>query len=496
MKLKKLVNILITFLFILSSANLLTQETRYSERKTSSRQDASITHRTVKIGGRTLKYTATAGTIPLKDENGKTLADVFFIAYMKDGVQDVSQRPLLFSFNGGPGSASVWMHLGLLGPRRVLLDDEGFRHQPPYKLVNNEYSVLDVADLVFIDPVSTGYSRAAPGVDPKQFHGYKEDIESVGEFIRLYITRYKRWDSPKFLIGESYGSRRASGLAGYFQTRLGIDLNGIILVSAGSLGRDYVNAGSMEYALYLPHFAATAWYHKKIAPDLQDKPIREVLDEVEAFALKDYAAALLKGNRLSEDEKETIVKSLSRYTGLSPSYIKNTHLRIERDRFRKELLRDENRILGRLDSRFTGIDSDAAGERAEFDPAMASIKGPFTATINSYLSTELRYETDLNYEISANVRPWKPAPSLDLLKTLRNAMAQNPHLKVLVADGYYDKLYFWPAYTFSQFDFSSELRQRVKIAYYEAGHMMYIHKPSLAKMKNDIAEFIQSAISR
>ena len=356
--------------------------------------------------------------------------------------------------------------------------------------------MLDVADLVFIDPVSTGYSRAAPGVDPKQFHGYKEDIESVGEFIRLYITRYKRWDSPKFLIGESYGSRRASGLAGYFQTRLGIDLNGIILVSAGSLGRDYVNAGSMEYALYLPHFAATAWYHKKIAPDLQDKPIREVLDEVEAFALKDYAAALLKGNRLSEDEKETIVKSLSRYTGRSPSYIKNTHLRIERDRFRKELLRDENRILGRLDSRFTGIDSDAAGERAEFDPAMASIKGPFTATINSYLSTELRYETDLNYEISANVRPWKPAPSLDLLKTLRNAMAQNPHLKVLVADGYYDKLYFWPAYTFSQFDFSSELRQRVKIAYYEAGHMMYIHKPSLAKMKNDIAEFIQSAISR
>ena len=454
----------------------------------------STTQHSVEIAGRTLQYTATAATIPLTDQVGKTMAHVFFIAYEKDGVDDPRIRPLLFSFNGGPGAASTLMHMGLLGPRRALLDDDGFQLEPPYQLVNNEYSALDVADLVFIDPVSTGYSRAVPDVDPKQFHGFREDLESVGEFIRLYVTRYKRWDSPKFLIGESYGSRRAAGLSAHLQREHGMDLNGIILVSAGSLGQQYGNFGMLEYALNLPHFAATAWYHKKIASDLQAKPLREVLDEVETFALEDYAIALIKGNRLNQDERDDMVRRLSRYTGLSEDYIAATHLRITRVRFRKQLLRDENRTVGRIDSRYTGIDSDAAGELIEFDPAQANLRGTFAATMNSYLRNALRYEVDLKYEASAKVKPWNPAPDLNLLEALRSAMAQNPNLRVLVADGYYDKLYFWPAFTFSQFDFNPELRERVWIATYEAGHMMYLRKASLAKMKSDIADFILSAV--
>ncbi len=489
MKLNKIGYIFITFFIILNSSNLKAQEATHPEENA----NASTTHHKVEIAGNMLQYTATAGTIPLTDEKGKTLANIFFIAYTKDGVNDISKRPLLFSFNGGPGAASVWLHLGLLGPRRVFLDDKGFGFPPPYKLVNNEYSILDVADLVFIDPVSTGYSRAVSDIDPKKFHGLIEDMVSVGDFIRLYITRYKRWDSPKFLLGESYGARRAAGLSGHLQNNVGIYLNGIILVSTGKTVMDYVNAGIMEYALYLPYYAATAWYHKKIASDLQDKPLRLVLDEVEAFALNEYALVLLKGNRLSDNEIETIVRKLSRYTGLSPSYIKSAHLRIRHDRFRKELLRGENRTIGTMDSRFTGIDSDAAGELYEFDPASASISGAFKATINSYIQKELEYETDLKYEVSAKVRPWNPAPSLDILKTLRNAMAQNMHLKVMVADGYYDKFYYWAEFSFTQFDFNPELRERITLAYYEAGHMMYINKPSLVKMKNDIAEFILSA---
>lgn len=453
----------------------------------------SVTQHSVDIGGRSLRYTATAGTLPLTSPQGETLAHVFFMAYEQEGATDPGSRPILFAFNGGPGSASVWLHLGLLGPRRVLFDDEGFQLEPPYRLVNNEYSALDVADLVLIDPVSTGYSRAMSGVDPKQFHGFQEDLDAVGEFIRLYLTRYNRWDSPKFLMGESYGSRRAAGLSSLLARRHGIDLNGIILVSAGSLGQQYGNFGMLEYAINLPHFAATAWYHKRLPSDLQTKPLREMLDEVEAFALEDYALALLKGNRLTASERGEMARRLARYTGLSEAYVESVHLRITRNRFRKELLRDENRTVGRIDSRYKGIDSDSAGEFHEFDPAIANIHGTGTATMVSYLRNDLGYEVDLKYEVSAKVSPWKDAPDLNLLEELRSAMAQNPYLRVLVADGYYDKLYFWPEFTFSQFDFNPELRSRVRIATYEGGHMMYIHKASLAKMKGDIAEFILAA---
>ncbi|HSE41590.1 MAG TPA: peptidase S10, partial [Acidobacteriota bacterium] len=313
----------------------------------------SETKHTVTIGGSAVSYTATAGNILLKEEIGKPRASFFFIAYTKTDVKDVKTRPVTFSFNGGPGSSSVWLHLGTLGPKRVLMDDDGRALPPPYQLVDNEYSLLDLTDLVFIDPITTGYSRPVPGEDPKQFHGVMEDVESVGEFIRLYATRFQRWSSPKFLIGESYGTTRAANLVNYLQRRHGMYFNGVMLVSSilqmqtarFDVGND------LPYILFLPTYTATAWYHKKLSADLQ-ADLRITLKEVEQFALNDYTLALMKGKNLSKDEQGKIAERLSRYTGLSKQYIEQTNLRISIFRFVKELLRDQKRTVGRLDSRF------------------------------------------------------------------------------------------------------------------------------------------------
>ncbi len=463
----------------------------------------AVTQGNVVVGGETIEYTARAGTLPLADADGRTLANVFYISYTKNGVADASERPLLFSFNGGPGSASMWMHIGLVGPRRVKLGDAGgvrrdhspARLAPPAEMIDNEYSMLDVADLVFIDPVSTGYSRALPGVDASQFHGFAEDIAAVGEFIRLYVSRNDRWDSPKFIIGESYGTRRAAGLSATLQGRMGMDLNGLILVSAGSIGEQFGDFGILQYALNIPHAAATAWYHQRLPADLQSKSLREFLDEVEAFALDEFAVALLRGNKLTERERADIVTKVARYTGLTEAYVDAIHLRIDLNRFRKELLRDQGLTVGRLDSRFTGNDYDSGGETYEYDAAMAAIRGPFTQTFNTYVRDELGYHSDLDYAVSGNVRPWNGPGDMNLLATLRNSMAQNPHLHVMIADGYYDKLYFWPEFTFSQFDFSG-LRDRVTVETYESGHMMYIDEASLAKMKADMEAFVHTALGR
>jgi carboxypeptidase C (cathepsin A) len=464
----------------------------------------AVTQGSVTIAGEVVEYTARAGTLPLTDDSGNTLAEVFYIAYTRNGVENIGQRPLLFSFNGGPGSASLWMHIGLLGPRRVQLgpgggvmrDHSRARLTPPAGMVDNEYSMLDVADLVFIDPVSTGYSRALPGVDASRFHGFAEDIAAVGEFIRLYVSRNDRWSSPKFIIGESYGTRRAAGLSAALQGGVGMDLNGLILVSAGSIGEQFGNFGILQYALVIPHAAATAWYHHKLPADLQSRPLRDFLEEVQEFALDEYALALLAGNKLSAQERADIVAKVARYTGLSEDYVDAVHFRIDLDRFRKELLRDEGLTVGRLDSRFTGNDYDSGGETYEYDAAMAAIRGPFTQTFNAYVREELGYRSDLDYAVSGDVRPWNdPPPGMNLLDSLRSAMAQNPHLYVMIADGIYDKLYFWPEFTFSQFDFTG-LRGRVTINTYEAGHMMYIDPASLAQMKADMTTFVDRALGR
>ncbi|MEZ4615856.1 MAG: hypothetical protein R2867_10180 [Caldilineaceae bacterium] len=323
----------------------------------------AVTEHEIMINGQPLHYTSTTGTIVMKDEEGKAKSAIFFIAYTKNSVEDIGARPLTISFNGGPGSSSVWLHLGLLGPRRVLSGDVGALNPPPYRLTDNEFTLLSASDLVFIDPVSTGFSRPAPGEEAKQFHGLEKDIESVGDFIRLYVTRYKRWSSPKFLIGESYGTTRAAGLSGYLQNRHGMFLNGLMLVSSilnfqtarFNLGND------LPYLLFLPTYAATAHYHGQVADEYK-ADLRGFLAEVADFAAGEYTLGLMKGDRLSGAEREQIIEKLARYTGLSPDYIERTNLRINIHRFCKELLRDQRRTVGRIDSRFQGIDRGAAGD--------------------------------------------------------------------------------------------------------------------------------------
>jgi carboxypeptidase C (cathepsin A) len=472
------------------------------------------THHSLAIDGREVSYTVTCGTLVLKEEaekkgeqegeseGEKPRASIFFVAYTRDGMDDTRKRPVTFSFNGGPGSSSVWLHLGLLGPRRVLLDDDGFAYPPPYKLVDNDHSLLDQTDLVFIDPVSTGFSRAVRGEKPKQFHGFKKDIESVGDFIRLYTTRYQRWLSPKFLIGESYGTTRAAGLSGYLQERHGMYMNGIMLISSilNFQTADFHPGNDLPYVLFLPTYCATAWYHRRLSDELQ-RDLRSTLKEVEDFSLSDYARALMQGDDLPDEERLNIARRLARYTGLSEGYIERSNLRIEILRFTKELLRHERRTVGRLDSRFKGIDRDAAGEHLEYDPSYSNITGPYTATLNDYVRRELKFESDLPYEIlSDRVHPWSYAEFeneyVNVAETLRKAMTTNPSLKVYVANGYYDLAtpYIATRYTFKHLELDRSLRGNLRMGHFEAGHMMYIHIPSLIQLKGELVDFIRWSI--
>ena len=459
------------------------------------------TKHSVKIGGQEIKYTATAGTILLKLEDGTPKASVFYVAYTKDDVTDTAKRPVTFTFNGGPGSASIWLHLGAFGPRRVEMGDAGALLPPPYKLVDNEYSLLDMTDLVFVDPVSTGYSRAVPGEAPKQFHGIEEDIQSVGDFIRLYATRNKRWTSPKFLAGESYGTTRAAGLSGYLQQRYGMYLNGIILISSilNFQTAEFDTGNDLPYILYFPTYTAIAWYHKKLSADLQSD-LQKGLVESRSFAAHEYADALMGGDSLPGARRAEIAQKLSRLTGLSAEYIERSNLRIEIQRFDKELLREQRRTVGRLDGRFTGIDENAAGARPDYDPSLAAIVGPYTATFHDYVRGDLKFESDLFYEyLTGRVQPWSyesyQNKYVNVAETLRSAMTQNPFLRVFVGKGYYDLAtpFFAAEYTFDHLSLDESLRAHLSGGYYEAGHMMYVHQPSLAKLKQDLAQFIRAS---
>ncbi len=466
-----------------------------------------VTQHTIIIAGQEIAYTVTTGTIILKEETDrekdyegeKPKAQFFFVAYTKDGVENPVERPLTFSFNGGPGSSSVWLHLGVLGPRRVVMTYEGGLPKPPCQLTDNEFSLLDQTDLVFIDPISTGYSRPADGERAKQFHGFKKDIESVGDFIRLYTTRYNRWLSPKFLIGESYGTTRASGLSGYLQERHGLYLNGIMLVSTAlNFGTiDFTPGNELPYVLFLPSYAATAWYHRALRIR---RPLQSLLAEVERFAVNEYAPALMKGGALPKRERNAILEKLARYTGLSIDYLDRSNLRVPDFRFFKELLRSRGRTVGRLDSRFLGIDRDTLGEGAENDPSYTNIVGPYTAAFYDYIRRELKFEKDTPYEIlNFQVWPWSYAEHENqhvfVAETLRKAMTINPHLKVFVANGCYDLAtpYFATEYVFNHLGLDETLRGNLSMACYEAGHMMYIHLPALEQMKKDLAEFIEKA---
>lgn len=472
------------------------------------------TRHTVQIGDNLVHYTATAGTMILKAEDKETgekpRAAVFFVAYTRDrdaGVSEadhVARRPITFSFNGGPGSSSVWLHLGVLGPRRVQSADNDEALPPPYRLVDNDYSLLDKTDLVFIDPVTTGFSRAVPGEDDREFHSFEKDIESVGDFIRLYTSRYQRWASPKFLAGESYGTTRSAGLAGYLQERHGMHLNGIMLISSVLNFQTLLfNPGNdLPYILFLPTYVATAWYHGRLDEELQ-QDLQQTLAEVREFALGDYASALMRGAGLPTEEKTAMAERLARYTGLSQTYIEQTNLRINIHRFVKELLRDQRQTVGRLDSRFKGVDRDAAGETNEYDPSLALITGPYTATLNDYVRRELNFESDLPYEIlTGRVHPWSYSSHenkyVNVADTLRKAMNINPFLRVFVGNGYYDLAtpFLATEYTFDHLFLEPADQERVTMTYYEAGHMMYIHDPALAQLKADLATFVDSAIPR
>ncbi len=470
----------------------------------------SVTHHSVTIDGKELNYTATAGTLVLKAEDDKEgekpKASIFFVAYTLDDVEDASKRPVTFSFNGGPGSSSVWLHLGVLGPRRVQPDADGNPPQPPYQLTNNEFSILDKTDLVFIDPVSTGFSRAVPGEEAKQFHGLQKDIESVGNFILLYLGRYKRWRSPKFLIGESYGTTRACGLSGYLQDRNGTYLNGIMLVSVVLNFQTirFAVGNDLPYILFLPTYAATAFHHNKLT-ELEtsaEDSFEKILDEVREFALGDYSVAMMQGSNVSDRRRQTIVKKLAMYTGLSTEYIEKTDLRIKINRFCKELLRDEGKTVGRFDSRFTGIDRDSAGENYEYDPSSAVIQGAYTATLNDYVRGDLEFKSDLPYEIlSGRVHPWDYGSHqneyVNVADTLRKAMTTNPSLKVYVANGYFDLAtpFLATEYTFSHLGLDKSLQDNITMSYYKAGHMMYIDMDELKKMKEDMDAYLDDVLS-
>ncbi len=459
----------------------------------------------IEINGDKYKYVARAGRVVMKKEKDQKLlepvSEIFFISYHLEGVKDHSKRPITFSFNGGPGSSSVWLHMGMIGPKRVIAERKEKPVPPPYELVDNEYTLLDITDLVFIDPVGTGYSRPAPGEKAEQFHTFEKDVESVGDFIRLYTSRFARWKSPKFLIGESYGTTRAAGLSGYLQDRHGMYLNGIMLISSilNFQTARFTTGNDLPYILFLPTYTATAYFHKKL-PDMS-LTLKKILQEVEDFALNEYANALMKGNTLTFTEENAIAKKLHRYTGLSVKYIKDTNLRINIHRFTKELMRSDGMTVGRLDSRYTGFDRDSVGEHYEYDPSYAAIQGPYTATFNDYVREELKYETDLTYEILANLyETWKYDKQmnefLDVGETLRSAMSKNAALKIFVANGRFDLAtpYFATEYTFNHMFLNPNVRRNVTMKYYDAGHMMYLRVYSLHKLKKDLMKFYSIAV--
>ncbi|MBM3814315.1 MAG: peptidase S10 [Acidimicrobiia bacterium] len=461
-----------------------------------------VTDHQMQVGGRTLRYKATTGMMAMKTESGEMEANMFFVAYTVDAPAG-SRRPLTVCFNGGPGAGSLWLHLGAIGPKRARMNDDGSLPPPPYQLPDNEHTWLEHSDLVFVDPVGTGYSRARNPEVARKFFGVRGDIESVGQFVRLFLTRFDRWDSPLFIAGESYGTTRAAGLSQYLADH-GIGLNGVILISAVMNFQTlrFAPGNDTPYPLYLPTYTATAWYHKKLPADLQ-KDLQKAIEEARQYASGPYVQVLQKGDLLSAEEYSVAVKKLARLTGLSESYIRLANLRPEIQRFCKELLRPAGKTVGRLDSRLTGIAPADTAEQPEFDPSMTAIRPPYTAMMNAYARMQLKFSTDWEYFALGGgiTSPWNydlPGGQgyADTSVNLKNAMAKNPHTKVFIGSGFYDLATPFHAveYTISHLGLDPALRSNIRWAEYEAGHMMYIHLPSLEKLKHDISGFYRFAL--
>jgi carboxypeptidase C (cathepsin A) len=461
----------------------------------------STTAHVIRLDGADLAYSATAGTVPIRLDDGKVAARMFFVAYAKDG-EDPATRPIAFLFNGGPGSASVWLHMGSFGPKIARMAEEGFQPAPPYELADNPNTLLGVSDLVFVDAVDTGYSRTAEGTDRAQFHGQDGDIRAFGEFVAEYLRVFDRYPSPKFVIGESYGSIRAAGLAQELQSRHGIELNGVALLSALLTYQTLRPApnNDVAWAAMIQTFAATAWYHERLPPDLQQRPLADVVAAARTFAFGEYMLALTKGNSLTDAERAAMAASLARFTGLSPEFILQANLRVDAGRYRKELLRDKRLVVGRLDSRFTALDADAAGEFQEFDPSNTALAGPYVATFRDYVRNTLKWESDMHYPTRGDVRPWTYVQNeyMDMTDALRQTMAVNPFLRVFVICGYYDMATVVGGIEFSlsHMAYDRQITDRVSFGYYEGGHMMYIRPSAHAALTRDTAAFILSAIPR
>jgi carboxypeptidase C (cathepsin A) len=462
-----------------------------------------ITHHQISVGGRTLSYTATTGRLPIKREDGKTEAEMFFVAYTLDG-QDAGKRPLTFAFNGGPGSASVWLHMGALGPKRVVLQPNGFMPAAPYRLEDNPDTLLDRSDIVMVDAMATGYSRAANAELTKKFLGLTGDVQAFGEFIRLYLSRYDRWNSPLFLLGESYGTTRAAGIAGYLADH-GIAFNGVTLLSMAVDFQtlEWNKSNDLPYLLLLPTFNMIAGYHHKLAPDLT-QDMAKTREEVVRWASNDYALALGKGDALTPDERHKVVEQLSRYLGLRPEVIEAHNLRIDVPTFSHELLLDQKLITGRLDGRFSSPNPDE--NQFFYDPTGAAILPPYTSAFNNYLRTELNYKSDAPYRVFAYDQPgfrtwdWGNAeqgfPST--AGGLRSAMIKNPYMKILVMEGYYDLATPFAAanWTMDHLDLGPQFRQNISFATYGAGHMVYIDRAEHDKMKKDLVDFMEKCLPK
>jgi carboxypeptidase C (cathepsin A) len=460
----------------------------------------STTRGVAVLDGVPVAYTATAGSLLMKTDAGKPQAHVFYVAYVKD--EGGPDRPLTFCFNGGPGSSSVWLHLGMLGPYRVQLDSHAGRPSPGGRLAPNPHALLDVTDLVFIDPVSTGFSRAAQGTEEGQFHGYEEDLRSVGQFIHDYATREGRWGSPKFLLGESYGGLRAAGLSGLLQQRYRMYLNGIVLVSAVIDFQTLQTRGAndLAYGLFLPAYAATAWYHRALGPQWLARPVDEVAAAAARFAAGPYARALRAGDGLSPKRRARVVAEMASLTGLSAEYVARANLRVPMAQFAKELLRERREVVGRFDSRYVGYDENANGATAEHDPSAAALFGPFTAAVNQYLRDTLKVSEERVYEILTDrVQPWDYGDFVnryvDASGTLRRAILDNPSLRVFAACGLYDLATPTSAmrHSLDHLGLPEELRSNVELASYESGHMMYVHEPSLVRLRADLIRFYAAA---
>lgn len=469
----------------------------FSDLKAQSRNllpdETSITNGTVTVKGQRIPYKATTGTQPVYNDDGEVTASLFYVFYERSDITDKSRRPLVFSFNGGPGSASVWMHIGYTGPRFLNIDDEGHPIQP-YGVGENPHSILDVADVVYIDPVNVGFSRMIGDLGKRSdFFGVNADINYLADWINTFVSRNSRWQSPKFLKGESYGTNRVSGLVHRLQTAHWMFFNGVILVSPTGLGID--RGGPVGSALYLPYYAATAWYHSALKNDLQQKDLYDFLPEVEDFTINELIPAMAMGGFLAPDRRQEIAEKISYYSGISVQNVLNHNLAVPTSFFWKDLLREEGLTIGRLDSRYRGIDRSDAGDRYDHDPALTAWNHSFTPAINYYLRDILGYKTDLTYNIFGPVHPWDRTND-NTGENLRSAMAQNPFLQVMIQAGYYDggTDYFSAKYTMWNMDPSGKLKDRFRFEGYRSGHMMYLRQEDLASSNEHIREFIRSSI--